>query len=267
MLVTGISRSGTSYLCHLLHQYSDCVALIDPPGLKRALADEKLRGLPDYVETLRTTIAAGGSVMNKVAGGLPVADTFDNNSHAEYRPAPDSPNFLLVLKHVRSTLARLEAVRAVLPEARLVLCVRDPYQTIASWKRTFPHLRDGDVLANRVAHPDNESLPERDRRELAAAARCDDPAERRARWWAWSARRVLENRDGAVLVDYAHLVRAPWRALREILAGLEPGTPPPQLAPSQPRAHLHLLDARDHEAINRICMPWARKLGIVVADA
>jgi sulfotransferase family protein len=152
----------------------------------------------------------------------------------------------------------------VLERVRVVLCVRDPYDTIASWKRSFAHLRDADVRRTAVSVPENEMLPERDRAELAAVAECPDVAERRARWWAWSARRVLEELDGAVLVDYDRLVRDPRSTLAEVLRGLDPGTPPRSLTASVPRAHRELLDATDRDAIGDLCVPLARELGIAL---
>jgi SAM-dependent methyltransferase len=265
MLITGISRSGTSYLCHLLHRHSDCVALIDPPELFGALEHQAVPwGVPAYFQETRATIAEGGMVVSKVDGDLPVTDTYPDDVRARYAPSPASADFVLAVKNVRALLARLEAVRPLLDGTRLVLCARDPYDAIASWKRSFEHLREADVHGTAVSRPDNPLLARRDRDELQLIATCTDVAERRARFWAWSARRVLEQRDGAVLVDYDRLVREPSATVAEVTAGLEPGPPPADLEPSDPRRHRELLHDRDREAIGDICLPLARELGLVV---
>ena len=149
ILVSGISRSGTSYLCNLLHRHSNCVAVIDPPPLVNALSTQPVPwGVAAYIQETRAAVVSGQPVLNKVDGALPTEDTFPRDEYSEYQPAPDTPDFVLVVKNVRALLARLEAVLALLDDARLVLCVRDPYDALASWKRTFPHLRDADVWSS-----------------------------------------------------------------------------------------------------------------------
>jgi hypothetical protein len=241
------------------------VALIDPPPFFNALVDQPVPwGVPDYLQAARAAILAGRPVTSKVRDDLPVEDTFPEDEHAEYLPRPASADFVLAVKNVRALLARIEVVRRLAPEARVVMCARDPYDTIASWRRTFDHLREADIANSGVSRPDNPMLPARDREELAAIAACGDVAERRARFWAWSARRILEHRDGAVLVDYADLVSDPHLTLDAIFDGLDPGRREDGIGPSMPRRHRYLLDRRDREAIGDLCVPLARELGLAV---
>ncbi|MDQ3093045.1 MAG: hypothetical protein M3R46_15595, partial [Actinomycetota bacterium] len=81
---------------------------------------------------------------------------------------------------------------------------------------------------------------------------------------AWSARRLLEHRDGAVLVDHEELVRDPRPCLARVMPGLAPGAPPAGPGPPAAPPQRHVLDDRDREVIGGLCLPLARELGIAV---
>jgi bifunctional non-homologous end joining protein LigD len=133
LIVTGVSRSGTSYLCNLLHRFDNCVAINEPLEVIAVLrAEETPWGLEAYYRTLRADIRAGCRIENKLRRG-------------RYRPKVAADDFVLAVKNTREFLFRLEALRQVMPAARIVACVRNPVDTIASWKGSFRHLHEADV--------------------------------------------------------------------------------------------------------------------------
>jgi hypothetical protein len=170
---------------------------------------------------------------------------------------------VLAAKNTREFLLRLEALRCVMPAARIVACVRNPFDTIASWKRSFRHLRDADV-GPFVRHPQCMWLPPEQRDALASIAATPHPAERRALWWRFLAERVLEHRRDVVLVRYEELVAEPLPVLGRILAGFDAGGLRAPIRPSSARSSRRLLDDDDLFAIREICSPTAAQLGLTV---
>jgi len=264
LIVTGVSRSGTSYLCNLLHRFENCVAINEPQEAISVLQQEEVPwGMAAFYGRVRRDIEAGRPIENKIRRGRVVEDTARYEKRRWYRPAVASPDFVLAVKNTREFLLRLEALRSVMPEARIVACVRDPLDTVASWKRSFRHLRDADV-GPFVRHPQSMWLPQAQREALASIAATPHPAERRALWWRFLAERVLEHRDVVVLVRYEELVAEPLPVLRRILDGFDAGDLRAPIGPSGARSSRRLLDDDDLIAISEICSPAAARLGLAV---
>jgi Sulfotransferase family len=262
LVVTGISRSGTSYLCNLLHRFENCVAINEPSEMIGLLRREDLPwGVPDFYQSVRRDVLAGKPIENKLLDGEVVEDTTKSQARRRYKPGVAGDDFVLAVKNTREFLLRLEDVRRVMPAARIVACVRDPFDTIASWKASFPHLHDADV-APFIRHEGQMWLSERERGTLREIPATPDPAERRARWWTFQARRVLHNRDALVLVRYDDLVHQPMTVLDQVLDGFRSGGLRRPISPSTPRGGRELLDEHDHEAIRTICSPVAAELGL-----
>ena len=75
--------------------------MIDPPELFASLENEPVPwGVPSYFQRTRARIAGGETLVSKVDGGLPVTDTYPDDVHSEYTPAPATPDFLLAVKNV-----------------------------------------------------------------------------------------------------------------------------------------------------------------------
>ena len=262
VVITGISRSGTSYLCNLLHRFENCVAINEPNKVRFLLQREKAPwSLPLFYRDRRRDVLSGTPIKNKLLGGEVVEDTAVYEEHHRYQPEVAVDDFVLAVKNTREFLLRLEAVRRVLPRARVVACVRNPLDTIASWKRSFAHLRDADVTPF-TGHPHQMWLSGADREALARIDATADSAERRARFWRLLADRVLANRDGVLLVDYDDLVSEPLPVLGRILDGYHSGGLRRPIAPSSASDHRHLLDDDDRRAIQTICTPLATELGL-----
>jgi len=263
VLVTGISRSGTSWLCRLLDQHTDCIALNEPAEVVRILEREgEPEGLAAFLADTRARVLAGEPIQNKLTGGRVTADTAVDNTRIAYVPSPASAEFVLAVKNTRAFLSRLDTIRRALPDTRIVACVRNPFDTLGSWKRSFPHLRDAEVARVPVGHPEDPWLAAGDRAALRAVAATADVAERRARWWRWFAEMLLRHRDGVMLVRYEELVADPAGVLERVLGDYALGTPREPLAPSTPHRTRAVLDAHDVEVIEALCLDVARELGV-----
>jgi len=263
LIITGIPRSGTSYLCSLLDQFDNSVAINEPVEIFAALrGDRSGRGMARLYRDLRRDISQGRPVKNKVIDGVVVEDTADVDIRRKYVPTLSGGNPVLATKNTLAYMARIESLRNALPSARIVACVRDPFATIASWKMSFQHLRNADVASIPIGNPEDPQLQESRRHELRLIASTESPAERRALWWRYLANILIEYRDDIILVRYADLIASPAAVLSTILAGIDPGELRAPLVQSEERDKTSNLDEEDLRAIQTICFEAARELGV-----
>lgn len=258
LVISGIPRSGTSYLCKLLST-CDNVAIVNEP----VILHEWLRYAPDpYVvrtlhDELRRRIDAGEAVDNKLTqSGELVEDTALADARVPWRPKLRNAKWVLGTKNTLAYMARLEGILRLMPGARVVLCVRHPLDTLASWKGTFAHLAAGDPTHVPVGGLGDPFLP----RQLAAGLRivADMPEApyRRAAWWRLLAGEVLRFRDRVVIVRYEDLVADPACELGRALGPLAAfaGGPRAALVPSAVRTWRRAsLDNADRDAVATQC--------------
>lgn len=263
LLITGIPRSGTSYLCHLLHRYSNCVILNEPAEILQILANETAPwGIPLFYRNSRSHVERGIPLQNKLDQGKVTQDTALNNELSPYLPEVDNEQFILGTKNTLAYLARLEALRRVMPHARVIACVRDPFDAIGSWKTSFPHLRDARLSQFAVGKPEEPWLSNDQRRKLELIAATEDPAQRRALLWNYLGERILEQGDAVIRVNYADLVHKPAEVLARILGDWDAGVLREPITSSQLRNGKERLDAADRQAIRAICSQTAAELGL-----
>jgi hypothetical protein len=242
----------------LLDRFDNCAAVNEPLEVLSVLRRQRIPwGLPLYYRTTRRRILAGKPIENRVLDGEVVSDTFLHGERQPHVPTVVTRDFVLAVKNTREFLFRLPAVRRVMPAARVIVCVRNPFDTIASWKASFPHLRDADVMPF-LSHRRRMWLPSQERAALEGIAAIPHLAERRARWWRFQAERVLENRDTIVLVNYDDLVHRPMTVLAHVLEGNRAGTPRRPITPAGTRSRRE--DEDDQRAIRAICSQAAAEL-------
>jgi hypothetical protein len=262
LLITGISRSGTSYLAALLHRYSNCVVINEPDDIHDPLHHPLPWGIATYLRRLRADVLDGRPITNKLVDGRVTEDTAVDQTVRPYSPTVDNADFVLATKNTLAYLHHLARIRAVLPAARVALCVRNPLDTLASWKTSFPHLRDVDLSVRPHAHPDDRWLTAAARERLAEIVAIDHPAWRRAHHWAFLAELAAGHLPAADLVRYDELVRDPVATVERLAGDWPIGTPREPIAPSRIRGHRSALDAEDLRAIRAVCGPAAAALGL-----
>ena len=254
LIITGIPRSGTSHLCNLLHRFNNCVVLNEPPEVIPALAEMNVPyGLSRFFRQTRRDILLGIPIQNKLVNGQVTDDTTKNNERTLYTPAVTSGDFVLGMKTTIPFLSRLKQLKQLMPRARLVACVRNPYDTIASWKTSFPHLRDGDIRSRPIGNPGDPFLSDSQRAELERIAAIPEVATRRAAWWAYFAGLIIESIDDLVLVRYEEMVCDPARVIEAILSGGNAGNLEEPMSSSPPKRKLDVLDDEDLQAIGTLC--------------
>ncbi|RWI40286.1 MAG: sulfotransferase [Mesorhizobium sp.] len=263
LLITGISRSGTSYLCQLVDTLSNAMALNETPELVTSLLGQgPAWGLATYLRRIRRLVAEGLPITNKVWNGSVINDTAVRDELSTYIPPVDSEDFTLAAKNTFAFLSSLPRIRRVLPEARIAVCVRNPIDTIASWKASFPHLLNADTSVRPVGNANDPWISPARSAELRSIAETQNLANRRAMLWRYLAERVLEDRGNHVLVKYEDLVVDPPAQLRRILGNWDAGTPSQPITSGRARSKRHVLDEEDLIAVSTICADVAAELGV-----
>ncbi len=263
ILITGIPRSGTSYLCNLLHRYSNCVVVNEPVELLTTLAQELVPwSIPRLYRKLRSDICAGRPISNKLHQGAVTHDTLLSAETSDYIPAIDAEDFVLGTKNTIAYLTRLEGIRRVMPDVRVIVCIRNPFDTIASWNTSFPHLRDADICGLPVGNEREPWLTAAQRQALQQIIAIEDLAQRRARRWHYFAERILDQGNTVTLVRYDEMVINPEQTLTKILGDLPKGKLRESVQPSPIRSAADQLDASERQAIRAICSQSAAALGL-----
>lgn len=266
LIVTGLPRSGTSYLCKALDSFSNVAVINEPNELFEGLrwAPEPW-AVPLLHADLRTRIDAGEEVPNKLdARGELTDDTAVHDAVSPYHPRLRDDQWVLATKNTLAYMARLEGILRIMPQARVVVCVRHPLDTLASWKGTFTHLAEGDPSALPVGGLADPYLPGHLRERMQALVRLRDPAMRRAAWWALLANEILRWRDRVEIVRYEDLVADPLAVIRRALGPLShaAGDPASPLQPSSARTtRRQALDAADWRSVETLCAGVAEAFG------
>ena len=217
-LITGIPRSGTSYLCRLFHQVHDTVVINEPVPIFAALEAPHLPwGMPLFYQELRRDILDGHPVQNKLNNGSPVEDTALCDERSAYLPPVFRPDFLLVTKNTLAYMARLPQLKSVMPHAPIFASVRHPLDAIGSWKKTFPHLKYADVDKFPVGGLGDLHLTGYQQRRLQDIAETDDVRLKRAFLWRHLAELILENQHLLEILQYETLVAEPLNSLKRML--------------------------------------------------
>ena len=266
LIVTGLPRSGTSYLCKALDGFTNVAVVNEPDVLFEGLCwSAEPWAVPLLHADLRTRIDAGEAVPNKLdAGGELTEDTAVHDAVALYQPHLRDDQWVLATKNTLAYMARLEGILRLMPHARVVACVRHPLDTLASWKGTFAHLSEGDPSALPVGGLADPYLPAHLRDGLKALLRLREAAMRRAAWWSLLASEILRWRDRVEIVRYEDLVADPATTLRRALGPLShaAGEPVSVLQPSAARtARREALDAADWRAVESLCAGVAEAFG------
>jgi hypothetical protein len=243
-----------------------CVVVNEPAAIFAPLASQPVPyGVGLHHAELRSAILDGRPIANKLHNGEFIEDTAVVDTVESYMPDVAAPDFLLGTKNTLAYMARLPHLEAAMPRALIVACVRHPEDTIASWKSTFPHLREADLEGQVLGHSRDPLLDDASRARLREIAATSEAPRRRALLWCHLALLLLEAPPRVLRLRYEDIVANPAQALEAIFARFPQGTPLTRAgagpAVSAPRSKRSVLDADDLAAIRAICAPAAARLG------
>ena len=225
IIITGPPRSGTSYLCTVLNNINNCVVLNEPAEAYQA--PFKVR---QAFNTIRNDIIEGRPIKNKMKDGRFIEDTVELDAFEEYVPNVENDQFHLAMKSPLFFLMMLPRLINLMPNKVKLVCVRNPIDTIASWKKSFGHL--------------------------------DGPTAEQADTWVRQTDKIIDNRDDIYLLVYEEWIQDPRRHLG-VIPGLFTDEQLSNLPVSSPRqGKRELLTPEDIALIKKVCGPNAAALGV-----
>jgi len=268
-IITGIPRSGTSYLCRVLHQVKESVVINEPQEIFGYLHYGQRPWLfANFYRDLRRNIIEGIPIENKIKDGQVVEDTRVHDERVAYLPTVTRDDFLLTTKNTLAYMARLPQIRRVLPEAAIIALIRHPLDAIASWKKSFSHLEQAMVTTFPIGYPNDGVLATWQKQQLQEIALTESAMLRRALLWRYLATCLLEYHDWIHLIHYETLVTHPVDSLEKILRVI-PNAPPLQwiqpVSASQIRQQREVLTAQEIQTINAVCGQTAHQFGYCIA--
>lgn len=263
-IITGMPRSGTSYLCKLLHSLQNCVVINEPTAIFEPLKNSEIPWqLAVFHQDLRRHILEGHPIENKIKDGQLIEDTAVIDERNLYYPQVSCHNFLLCTKNTLAYMARIPQLRQVLPHMPIVACFRNPFDTIASWKTTFSHLQQADVINFPVGHLADPFLTTWQRQRLQQIATTPELALKRALLWAYLAEILLVYQKDIIWLPYETLVTQPMQTLTKILErvpNIPTLYPSEKIVASSVRQKRDLLTTEDIEAIHDVCGQFMAEL-------
>ena len=160
VVLTGVPRSGTTLVCHLLNKLPDTVALYEPMDPEAVAQAGEREAMCDAIERFfaetRESVRVRGIARSRQFGGRvpdnPADDVFgpeglraSRMSSGEIRVDPAlSERFVLVVKHNAMFTALMDTLRERFP---CYAVVRNPLAALASWNTVAMPVQDGHAPA------------------------------------------------------------------------------------------------------------------------
>jgi hypothetical protein len=259
VVITGMASSGVAFLGDLIDAHDNCVVFAEPKGRVRAgLVQPVPWPLAIFYRLERIRLIEALEPDTGLASGR----AFDVSDGGMGSSSFENEDFVLATTGTHPYLARLDGIRTVLPDARIVVCVRGPFDTVAAWKRcTDDHAISELFASSLVPNPDDPWLTEAQQATISQLGVLNS-AEARAVLWRHFAEVVLSQLDHVMLVRYGELAANPERVVDQVLSGFNPGRRS-QPIPSQTEGDRSNLDEADERAIRAICSQAAFDLGLV----
>lgn len=214
-LITGIPRSGTSYLTSLLDSQNNWLVINEPEEIFNQLQSRTdSSGIELYYAGCRERILSGQKVSNKIKNGRIIEDTAVIDQREFYHPQITRSDFWLGSKNTLAYLASMEyLIKLNWP---IVAMVRNPLDTLSSWRNTFSHLADAKVSNLPVANPDFPAWSTWQRQSLIEIDEQSNAAVRRVLLWRLLARTLLHYQNHLLLWRYEDLTENPARLINSL---------------------------------------------------
>ena len=219
LVITGIPRSGTSFLTYCLHEQSDLVAINEPDDLNELLvARQPIQQLRLYFRELRRRILCGEAVGNKVDDrGSVVQDTLHQDDVRFSQIDVRYRDFVLAVKNPLAFMGRLPMLIEGEGDLAVVACIRNPLDTIGSWVSSFDHLRLADLASFPLQGLEDPHLTRWQREQLSRLADEPAPEVRRCLLWRYLAELIWKYQTGLRLVRYESLCSDLNSTLSEVI--------------------------------------------------
>lgn len=211
LIITGIPRSGTSYICRLLSDRPETVVINEHPDVFRRMSEPLAPwGMAVFYGELRRDILLKRGVLNKHNNGRLVEDTaVEGDMSAPYYKDVTTAQFTLGTKNTLAYLVRLPMLRKTMPKARIIAAIRHPYDTLLSWSNTFEHLQKGLIECQPLGHLNDPYLSSWQKRRVQEIMDAASTVVKRALWWRYLAQLLDQAGEDIQLIRYEELVESP----------------------------------------------------------
>lgn len=208
--ITGIPRSGTSYLCSLLDKYDSNLIINEPKEVIFPLNKQSTPyGIKSYYKRARHDIYLGKTIQNKHTKGQLNQDTLKQDERTDYRKPNLTEDYNLFTKNTIVYLLGIERLKSLMPDSQIIALFRNPIDTIASWSTGFEHLQQAKPYNIKTFRLQQKFLPTDEVNVLNQINMTDCVLTRRCLFWNFFAQRLLKNRHQITLISYEMLVTKP----------------------------------------------------------
>lgn len=219
-LITGIPRSGTSYLTSLLDSQNDWLVINEPSEIFNQLQSRTdSSGLELYYAECRERILSSQPITNKIKDGKVIEDTAVLDQRELYHPVISCSDFWLGSKNTLAYMASMEYLTKL--NWPIIAMIRNPLDTLASWRNTFSHLAEAKVASLPIANPDFPAWATWQRQSLLEIDAQPSAALRRVLLWRLLARTLLHYQKHLLLWRYEDLTENPARLISNLHAQLK----------------------------------------------
>jgi len=257
LIITGIPRSGTSYICSIFNMVENTVVINEPDEVLQILHNSSNVSMLEYYGFVRDRIKNNLPVMNKIVDGKFIEDTNVVDVRSEYLPNVNHESFILGTKNTQVYLSSLDRLKSQLEGVVVVACVRHPVDTIASWSNvTFSHLKNADP-SFLTGYADEDGI-----KAIKRVLQKKKVAQRYAMWWNYLAKILIKQSSNIVLIRYEDMVVNPQETIDKVYAAADfPVNMLEPIEPSSPRSFRDKLSSDVIDSINEYCKNSAAKLG------
>ncbi len=264
-IITGIPRSGTSYLCKLLDSVEDTIVLNEPDEARWVTSDSsKLWRLGVFYKIIRAKIYNGKAIKNKTNNGKIIEDTSIMDNISYMIPKVRNTDFMLITKNTLAYLAVLPQIIKEYPQMPIIACIRNPIDTISSWKKNFPHLRcvkfedfPSDINKNYL-------LEINQLQKIKDIESEKDFEIKRALLWNYLAGILERNKENIILIKYEEFVQNPNSEIAKVSEKYPEFRLKYNFPKSKIRSNKKVLHGDEIEKIQGICTNMAEKFGYII---
>jgi hypothetical protein len=254
ILITGIPRSGTSYVTSMLDSQKDWLVINEPAEIFELLQTRTdASGIGQYYAECREKILLGLPVSNKVKNGKVIQDTAIVDSREAYYPEISRSDFWLGSKNTLAYMASMAYL--VKLEWPIVALVRNPLDTLASWRKTFGHLSEANVNDFPIANPSFPAWATWQKNSLLEIAAQDNATLRRVLLWRLLARTLLQYQESIHLWRYEDLLADPNELVGKLNSCLDYRSSEIAIEPTSPRKRIEEYDSYERDLLLDLCAP------------
>jgi len=257
LVITGLPRSGTSYLCARVNEFQNAAVINEPAEIFKRLKGGSIQGLEGIFDQYRRNILAGIPVPNKIKDGRFIEDTRREDSRSLHLHSIENESFTLGIKNTLIFLSMLEDILKSGVFPRIIASIRHPLDCIASWHSvSFPHLQRAKPAFLTDYATDSFA------RHLLALLREDNITIRSAMLWNLLAQTLLAAKGKCHLIRYEDMMTKPMEANHALSAylGIQ-GNGDTEIEPSKPVKRRNELSSEQRDIIRSICKKTAVQFG------